>query len=178
MDSQVKSVPAPNGRPSAVRRASALLGWLSLAAMVLLPVVWLLSGWWLLLAGSTFGRASQWSGVGIGEGVVVLIMADRPPEGLRTGVRLLSSSGAAWSRTRWVWPTVERTPVSQQVILPLWLFWLPLVAGWGWWWVKRRRWRRLLARARRPCPACGYDLHSLPPEATCPECGGVSGDRL
>lgn len=48
------------------------------------------------------------------------------------------------------------------------VFWpLPVAAATLTWWLARRD-RRFPAGT---CPACGYDLHTLPSDAPCPECG-------
>jgi hypothetical protein len=102
---------------------------------------------------------------------VVLFSADRSPTGAPNGVQV-----RMWSEEkRWVvrmsLPSIEPTPASRQFIVPLWLPWLPIVAGCVLTW---RRWlvgQRQRARSAKPCPACGYELAALPSDTPCPECG-------
>lgn len=59
--------------------------------------------------------------------------------------------------SRWVPLVLGVTPIA--VLLPLWH------------WRERRLRRALFASRFRLCTHCAYDVSSLPPTGTCPECG-------
>ena len=50
---------------------------------------------------------------------------------------------------------------------------VPFVVLWPWWLFRTRHIRRALLESRgRLCTHCAYDISTLAPAGTCPECGG------
>lgn len=133
-----------------VWRLSVVFGALLLGAM-------LASGWYT--ASYTGPLGARATALGVGNGVAVLAITD-------AGVDVAPS----WSLERFEpswrwWFTIDQTPKSSQMMVPLWAPAL-VVLGLGLW-VRSKR----MGEGR--CAGCGYALDGADPGAPCPECGAT-----
>jgi hypothetical protein len=160
--------------------ASRALRWSLLTGWVVVVVLWILSGWFgYELEFRSRNGASR--SVSVGQGFLeVLSIEPQQPVSESGGVQWKCfdptlSVGRATGRwgwwfkvDSWNWQDSQQaTGRTDQLLVPLWCFFLLVGAATGLLWSRRC----LGGRSTFGCPNCGYSRAGLAPGSPCPECG-------
>jgi hypothetical protein len=164
-------------------RASAVGRWGGLAAVVVIPFLWLASGWYLMSA--TFENQRMTPACGLYRGMLEMGLRTGPAVGVTPswGAGIMSARKFDGETPGWwkgqpcrYWTAdFSRMPGGGPryffLSINLWVLYLAVVAMTAVLWWRHRRARRGC------CGKCGYDLAGIG-AGVCPECGvgvGVSG---